>query len=66
MPGCNGRELSRRLSARRPGLRTLFMSGYAVGSLAEGGVLEEGTQFLAKPFTREARAKAVRAALATE
>ena len=51
MPGMNGRELYRRLAAERPGIRVLFMSGYAGEALSDhGGGLEEGLHFLQKPF----------------
>ncbi len=44
MPGRNGRELHAELRRQRPGLRVLFMSGYAQESLANG------CEILAKPF----------------
>jgi two-component system cell cycle sensor histidine kinase/response regulator CckA len=51
MPGMNGRELYRRLAAERPGIKVLFMSGYAGEALSDhGGGLEEGLHFLQKPF----------------
>jgi PAS domain S-box-containing protein len=63
MPGMNGRELSEELSARSPGIRTLFISGYAAEVLAERDILEEGRSFLAKPFTRDALLEHVRMTL---
>ena len=60
MPGMGGRELAQHLSAIKPDLRTLFMSGYMddVGIMAGQ---EEGTSsFLQKPFTPEVLARAVR------
>lgn len=60
MPGMGGRELAQHLSAIKPDLRTLFMSGYMddVGIMAGQ---EEGTSsFLQKPFTPEVLAHAVR------
>ncbi len=50
MPGMNGRDLYRRLSALAPSLRVLFMSGYADDVIAHEGVLEPGVSFLQKPF----------------
>jgi PAS domain S-box-containing protein len=51
MPGMSGRELARHISARRPQIRVLFMSGYTDNVIAQGGMLEEGISFLQKPFT---------------
>ena len=50
MPGMNGRELSQFLSALIPGLKCLYMSGYTANVIAHHGVLEEGVNFLQKPF----------------
>ncbi len=51
MPGMNGKELRNRLQAYHPGLRCLFMSGYTSDVIAHHGVLDDGVQFLQKPFT---------------
>jgi two-component system cell cycle sensor histidine kinase/response regulator CckA len=50
MPRMNGRELARRLQEIRPGLATLYMSGYAPGAIVHQGVLEPGLDFIAKPL----------------
>ncbi len=50
MPGMSGRELVDRLSANRPALKVLFISGYTDDRLGRHGVLEPGVLFLAKPF----------------
>jgi len=60
MPGMSGRTLAARLAERRPGLRCLFMSGYTADVIAHRGVLDAGTDFLAKPFTRDELARKVR------
>ncbi|MCB1184482.1 response regulator [bacterium] len=63
MPSMNGSDLAGRLSATWPHLRTLFMSGYTANAIAHQGVLEPGVHFLAKPYTRESLARAVRRVL---
>lgn len=51
MPGMNGRELSQKLQARAPDLKTLYMSGYTADVIADRGVLEDSVQFIQKPFS---------------
>jgi PAS domain S-box-containing protein len=63
MPGMNGRDLSERLAASRPGIRCLFISGYTADIIAKSGVLDEGLDFLQKPFSRLALATKVRQAI---
>ena len=63
MPGMNAREASRRLSALRPGLKVLYMSGYTEDVLGPQGVLEDGVQLIGKPFTVEALTRKVREVL---
>jgi len=60
MPKINGRELYQRLSARYPGLKVLFMSGYEGNVLSYHGVLDEGFNFIQKPFSVDALAGKVR------
>lgn len=51
MPGMSGRDLVERLSAARPDLKTVYMSGYTDEAIAQHGVLEPGIILLQKPFT---------------
>ncbi|HPM75598.1 MAG TPA: PAS domain S-box protein [bacterium] len=53
MPGMNGRQLFEQLRAVQPGIRVLFMSGYTENTIAHHGVLEEGMNFIQKPFSVE-------------
>ena len=63
MPEMNGKELSDRLRTVCPTLRTLFMSGYTANVIAHRGVLDQGVQFMPKPFSKESMAQKVREAL---
>jgi PAS domain S-box-containing protein len=63
MPGLNGKELWNRLRASRPNMKCLFMSGYTADVIAHHGVLEEGMQFLQKPFTIETLTRKLREVL---
>jgi PAS domain S-box-containing protein len=63
MPEMNGRDLARRLGHTRPGMRTLFMSGYAANVIAHRGVLDQGMQFIQKPFSIKGLAVSIRGAL---
>jgi PAS domain S-box-containing protein len=51
MPGINGRDLATRILAQRPGLRVLYMSGYAENAVGENGTLDPGINLLNKPFS---------------
>jgi CheY-like chemotaxis protein len=51
MPLMQGPELASRIAALRPGIRILFMSGYAQPILGDRGNLDGGVLLLEKPFT---------------
>ena len=51
MPGMDGRELAEELAAALPGVRVLFISGYATDEVSRRGVLPVDTPFLRKPFS---------------
>ena len=63
MPNVSGRELADRLEKMRPGIKVLFMSGYTDDAIVQQGVLEEGAEFIQKPFSPEDLAGKVRAVL---
>lgn len=63
MPDMNGKELSERIIASRPGIRCLFTSGYTANVIARHGVLKEGVLFIQKPFSLRDLADKVRSAL---
>jgi FixJ family two-component response regulator len=63
MPGMNGRVLRDKLRQSRPAMGCLLMSGYTADVIAHHGVLDEGMDFLQKPFTTHALTEKVRAVL---
>jgi CheY-like chemotaxis protein len=64
MPGgMTGRQLSDEANRRRPGLKTLFISGYTKDSFVHQGKLNPEVNFLSKPFRRRDLALKVREVL---
>ena len=63
MPGVGGRALAAQFTARRPGTRVLFMSGYPDAAIGRHQMLERGLAFLQKPFSAAALARKVREVL---
>jgi PAS domain S-box-containing protein len=60
MPRMNGRQLSKSLRTRRPGLPVLFISGYSDVIPSEEEFFNVTTQFLQKPFSSESFSHRVR------
>ena len=60
MPEMSGRELADRLLKIRPEMKILFMSGYTDNTISHQGILEEGENFIQKPFSPESLALKVR------
>ncbi len=60
MPGLNGRELAKRLAAKRPATKVIFMSGYTGEAIGRHGVFEAGVAFVQKPITPAALLARVR------
>lgn len=63
MPEINGRELSEKLQVVYPELKILFMSGYTANIIASRGVLEDGVNFIPKPFSKNDMAVKIREVL---
>lgn len=51
MPEMNGKDLAANLQSFRPQLKCLFMSGYTADAISRHGVLDEGVNFIQKPFS---------------
>jgi two-component system cell cycle sensor histidine kinase/response regulator CckA len=66
MPGISGRELAARVSAIRPGIKILYMSGYTDRAIMHHGALEPRAPLLQKPFTLAMLAAKLREILDTE
>jgi signal transduction histidine kinase len=66
MPGgISGGQLAERLRTDKPGLRVIYMSGYPGDTASRGLALQEGVNFLQKPFDPAYLAKIVRSCLDT-
>ena len=63
MPGMNGQVLMERLLELRPSMKALFTSGYTANVIVHHGVLREGIEFLAKPYSLDLLAQRVREVL---
>jgi two-component system cell cycle sensor histidine kinase/response regulator CckA len=63
MPESEGVPLYDRLAPVRPGLRVLYMSGYANDAMLHRGLLVKSAAFLQKPFTPDALKRKVREVL---
>jgi PAS domain S-box-containing protein len=63
MPGMSGWELSNKLKSGYPQLKSLFMSGYTSNVMNDQGMIEEGVNFIQKPFTMAELAAKVRKVL---
>jgi CheY-like chemotaxis protein len=63
MPKMNGQVLTQRLLQLRPSIRVLFTSGYTANVIVHHGVLNEGVEFLSKPYSLERLSQRVREVL---
>jgi two-component system cell cycle sensor histidine kinase/response regulator CckA len=63
MPRLGGADLAKQIVALRPGIRILYMSGYASDAVSDHGLLGEDALLLEKPFTLDKLVRTVREAL---
>ena len=50
MPGIDGVELARRVTAQQPGIRIMFITGFAAVAMLEDGIGDRRPPLLTKPF----------------
>ncbi|MGF7154154.1 PAS domain S-box protein [Novosphingobium gossypii] len=60
LPGLNGRQVADGGRACRPGLKVLFMTGYAENAALAAGFLEPGMAMITKPFAMDLLAGRIR------
>jgi signal transduction histidine kinase/PleD family two-component response regulator len=58
--GMNGRQLADAGRVHRPGLKVLFITGYAENAVFGNGILEPSMQVIAKPFSMDVLATRIR------
>lgn len=66
MPGMSGPEFARQVSATRPGIVTIFMSGYAESETLRAAVHGVSWKHIQKPFTVDGLLAKVAEALASQ
>jgi len=59
LPGLNGRQLAENARKRRPGLKVLFVTGYADQATGSRPFLEPGMEMVTKPFLPDALASKI-------
>jgi signal transduction histidine kinase/ActR/RegA family two-component response regulator len=58
--GMNGRQIADAARQTRPGLKVLFITGYAENAVVGNGHLDKGMQVIAKPFEMDMLARKIR------
>jgi PAS domain S-box-containing protein len=66
LPGINGRQLADQARVTRPGLKVLFITGYAENATLANGFLDPGMEMITKPFAIEALATRIRSMIQGE
>ena len=59
--GMNGRQLADAVRRSRPGLKTLFITGFAETAAVGNGTMEPGMEVMTKPFAMDALAAKIQA-----
>jgi FixJ family two-component response regulator len=60
LPEMTGRQLAERLQEIHPSLPVLYTSGYTENTIVHQGIIDDGIQFLAKPYLTTDLARRIR------
>jgi PAS domain S-box-containing protein len=60
LPGINGRQLAEIARQHRPGLKVLFVTGYAENAANRSGFLDQGMEMITKPFAVDELGRKIR------
>jgi PAS domain S-box-containing protein len=63
MPKKNGREMCEEIRKLRPDLKFIFISGYTADIILQKGIIEEGVEFVTKPFSKNEILRKIRQVL---
>jgi PAS domain S-box-containing protein len=63
LPDINGKTLYKQIASQREGMHVLYMSGYTTEVITHHGVLDEGMNFIQKPFSSQALKEKIRQVL---
>ncbi|WP_439650930.1 response regulator [Nitrospirillum viridazoti] len=64
LPGLNGRQIADAARPARPGLKVLFMTGYAENAMPSNDYLAQGMDLITKPFPMDVLAQRLRKIMA--
>src|SRR5712675_105791 len=65
LPGMNGRQLADQARETRPGLKVLFITGYAESVAISDGFLQPGMEMITKPFDLDNLSQRIRAMMSS-
>jgi CheY-like chemotaxis protein len=63
LPDVSGRDLAGLVKSLRPDAKVVFMSGYTHDAIVHHGAIDDGVEFIEKPFTRASLLSKVREVL---
>jgi two-component system cell cycle sensor histidine kinase/response regulator CckA len=66
MPKKNGLEVVEEMKKIKPGIKVIFVSGYTADLLHKKGIVEEGVEFISKPFAKNDLLRKIREVLNKE